>query len=58
MVVIEFVNGDKESVETKNSIHSPWKYEKESECFLVPSIDGDCVYPRDFIKSLKHIRVE
>lgn len=57
MVVIDFVNGDKESVETKNSIHSPWRYEKESGCFFVPSIYGDCLYPKDFIKSIKHIEV-
>ncbi len=58
MVKIKFVDGDCEVVETREGIYPPWKYEKESECFLVPSIDGDCVYPRDFIKSLKHIRVE
>lgn len=58
MVEINFVNGDKETVETKNSINSPWKYLKECECFLIPCIDGDCLYPRDFIKSIKHIEVE
>ena len=57
MVVIEFVNGDKESVETKNSMHSPWRYEKESGCFFAPSIYGDRLYPKDFIKSIKHIEI-
>ena len=44
MVEIEFVNGDKETVETREDEYSPWAYMDDVGCFFVPSIEGD-FYP-------------
>ena len=41
MVEIEFVNGDKETVETREDEYSPWAYMDDVGCFFVPSIEGD-----------------
>lgn len=49
MVEIEFVNGDKETVETREDEYSPWAYMDDVGCFFVPSIEGDFYYPKDFI---------
>lgn len=58
MLKISFVNGDEEDVNViENAFTYPWKYDKESECFIINSLDGLCIYPRDFIKSIKYIRV-
>ena len=58
MVEIEFVNGDKETVETREDEYSPWAYMDNVGCFFVPSIEGDFYYPKDFIKSIKHHFIE
>lgn len=57
MVIIEFVNGDEESVEAAH-IYPPWRFNTISQCFLVETIDGECEYPREFVKSIKHIRAD
>lgn len=54
MVQVYFVDGTTESFETNNSIDSPWRYQKEEQCFLIPSIEGDVLIPAAFIKCLRH----
>ena len=57
MVEISFINGEQETVETRDSIYAPWKYDKNSECFMVPANTGNFMYPRDFVKSIKYFEV-
>lgn len=58
MVVIEFLNGEKESVETISGVFSPWIFDKNSQCFVLESIEGRCEYPKDFVKSIKQIKAD
>lgn len=57
MVEISFINGEQETVETRDSIYAPWEYDKNSECFMVPANTGNFMYPRDFVKSIKYFEV-
>ncbi len=58
MVDVKYINGDQEIFETKESIFSPWKYDKESESYAIPAIDGDIEIPRESVQRLQHIKVE
>lgn len=55
MVVVELVNGDSEEIEIRNCcLTDPIEYDKESECFKIYARKGDYLYPKDFIKCIKH----
>lgn len=56
MVVIEFVTGDKESIEPI-SVLFPWEFDKESQSFVVRAKDGKCVFPIGFVKSIRCVEV-
>lgn len=58
MVQVDFVDGTGEIFETCKSINYSWKYQKEEQCFLIPSIEGDILIPLAFIKCIRHYEVE
>lgn len=58
MVDVKYINGDQETFETTDSIYSPWRYDKESESYIVPAADGDVEIPRESIQRLQHIKAE
>lgn len=58
MVQVDFVDGTREIFETVNSIYTPWRYQKEEQCFLIRSIEGDALIPAAFIKCMRHYKVE
>lgn len=55
MVYIEFVNGDKEFVEAKSEKDEPVIFDVRTSCFTVFALDGNYIYPRDFVKSIKYL---
>ena len=57
MVNVKYINGDEETFETKNNMYSPWTYEKESESYIIPCIEGNIEIPRESIQRLQHISV-
>lgn len=60
MVRVQFVDGDEETFEVRNSplYCEPWQYIKGEQAYLIHSIEGDVVIPAGFIKCLQHIEVE
>ena len=56
MVEIQFIDGTKESIE---AVENEYKYDKKSECFLVPEGEGKywAMFPREFVKSIRYIEV-
>lgn len=56
MVEVWFVDGDKETFETKPH-EEPWKWLPDQEVYLIPSVEGNMVIPAGFLKCLKHIEV-
>ena len=77
MVRIDYINGDSETVETVGIttceeydslrdktwkfIRAPFKYDKDSQIFIVRDHedDSDCMMiPREFVKSIRHIEVQ
>lgn len=66
MVEIKYINGDGETVETKESkVTKYWKahfrYDAENQMFIVFDTDNehDCMMiPREFVKSIRVIEVE
>ena len=76
MVQIDYINGDLETVETvgiityeeydnlrdktRKFIKEPFKYDKESQIFIVRDHEDDSccmMIPREFVKSIRHIEV-
>lgn len=57
MVHVDFIDNTSDDFETKNSVNAPWKYQKEEQCFLIPSIEGEVLIPTAFIKCLRHYDV-
>lgn len=58
MVDVKYINGDQEIFETRESTYSPWKYEKESESYIVPAVGGNIEIPRESIQRLQDIKTE
>ena len=61
MVQIDYINGDKEVVETVDlHIGGHFEYDKESECFIIndkaTNVDRMMI-PREFVKSIRPIEV-
>ena len=54
MVHVEYIDNTSDDFETVNSINSPWKYQKEEQCFLIYCIEGEVLIPAAFIKCLRH----
>lgn len=59
VVKIDFVNGDFETVEVEpiNNGRTTFEYETESACFIVFGLYETILYPKDFVKSIREIRV-
>lgn len=57
MVHVDFIDNTSDDFETRCSIYSPWKYQKEEQCFLISCIEGDVLIPAAFIKCLRHYEV-
>lgn len=57
MVIIEFVNGDSESVEPYKG--TSYQYNMQSQCFEIVEVDGKhlAMFPREFVKSIRVIEV-
>ncbi len=58
MVKVEFIDGTEETFEVPNRIYSPWRYQKEEQCFLIQSTEGDVLIPVAFIKCMRHYEVD
>lgn len=57
MVHVDYIDNTSDDFETRCSIYSPWEYQKEEQCFLIPCIEGDVLIPSAFIKCLRHYEV-
>ena len=66
MIQIDYINGDSETVESKESdVTKYWKahfrYDAENTMFIVFTSDNerDCMMiPREFVKSIRFINIE
>lgn len=60
MVEIQYIDGDKESIEPKpkkENSHYPFIYQHKTECFLIVGIGQIITIPREFVKSIRYIEV-
>lgn len=57
MVKVEFVDGTEESVEVIENSYSPFNYISIEESYVVHGILGDIHYPREFLKSIRYIKI-
>lgn len=57
MVIIEFVNGDSESIEPYKG--TSYNYNVASQCFEIIEVDGHhlAMFPREFVKSVRVMEV-
>lgn len=57
MVIIEFVNGDSESIEPHKG--TSYRYNVQSQCFEILEVNGKniAMFPREFVKSVRVIGV-
>lgn len=59
MVEVCFVDGDKETFETKAKIYEEsWKWIPDQQAYLLKTIEGDLVIPAAFVKYLKHVEAD
>lgn len=56
MVEIKYVDGDSETIELSSDVEYAVDYDDEAECFLVYGINSTVIIPRDFVKSIRHIK--
>lgn len=60
MVMIKYIDGDTENIETLDDYVLHFVYDKESECFVIFNHFDyhNCIHiPREFVKSIRHIEV-
>lgn len=58
MVTVKFIDGTKETYETKGNEKQPWTFNGEEQSYKIDSITGIVVLPREFIKSIEHYKVD
>lgn len=59
MVEVCFVDGDKDTFETKAKIYEePWRWISDQQAYLIQTNDGKILIPAAFVKYLRHIEVD
>ncbi len=57
MVEVVYLDGTKDTYLTPTGCSKRWRYKKLSQCFQIPDIDGKVIIPREFVKSIRHIKI-
>ena len=57
MVEVVYLDDTKDTYETPRHCLRHWRYKKMSQCFQIPDIDGEVIIPREFVKSIRHIKI-
>ncbi len=55
MVVINFVDGTEETVETNLKMDESIIFDMDSQCFIITGINTKNIYPKDYVKSIHYI---
>lgn len=58
MVIVDFIDGTKETYETKGNEKEPWIFNSAEQSYRIDTITGLAVFPREFIKSIEHYEVD
>lgn len=58
MVIVKFVDGTKETYETKGNKKEPWEFDDIEQCYKLDTVTGIVVLPREFLKTLEHYEVK
>lgn len=57
MIYVEYINGNKDTFESAGKRKIPWKYNKHQECYIVKTINGTLLIPREAVQSICHIKI-
>lgn len=57
VVEVQFVDGTSENFEIECKCCIPWEYQKDEQCFLIQSINGEVMIPAAFIKCMKKYKI-
>ena len=58
MIYVEYINGDKDSFESKGRKAVPWTYNKDQACYIIETLNGTMLIPRESIKFLFHMKTK
>lgn len=56
MVKIEFLDGTEETIESKEG-YQAFHYLDVENAYVIRGIEGEVHYPREFVKSIRHIEI-
>lgn len=56
MVKIEFLDGTEETIESKEG-YQAFHYLDVENAYVIRGIEGEVHYPREFVKSIRHIEM-